>query len=141
MVIKGIPPYSLWKPMIHFFQQLSFWVTLVIYIINLTLPFHWSFCIFLQLHFDFGHVIWIWFICYVPLSLDKFWHIFQAIAVDFSCITKSSSTAGRIKRRLGNTITCPEGMFHHITKSSSAVGHTRRRLAAQALVHKVLLDI
>ena len=31
-------------------------------------------------------------------------------------ITKSSSAAGRTRRRLGNTSTCPCGVFRHITK-------------------------
>ena len=37
------------------------------------------------------------------------------------------SAAGRTRRRLGNTSTCPRGAFRHITKSLSAARRTRRR--------------
>ena len=44
------------------------------------------------------------------------------------CALRDSSAAGRTRRRLGNTSTCPYGVFRHITKSSPAVGRTRRQL-------------
>ena len=37
-------------------------------------------------------------------------------------LTKSSSAAGRTRRRIGNTSTCQYGAFRHITKSSVAAG-------------------
>ena len=46
----------------------------------------------------------------------------------FWYLTKSSSAAGRTRRQLGNTRTSPYGAFRYITKSSSAAGRTRRRL-------------
>ena len=46
----------------------------------------------------------------------------------FWYLTKSSSAAGRTRRQLGNTRTSPYGAFRHITKSLSAAGRTRRRL-------------
>ena len=42
--------------------------------------------------------------------------------------TKSSSAAGRSRRRLGNASTCAYGVFWYLTKSSSAAGRTRRQL-------------
>ena len=48
--------------------------------------------------------------------------------IRISLLTMSSSTAGRTRRRLGNTSTCPYYAFRSITKSSSAAERTRRRL-------------
>ena len=43
-------------------------------------------------------------------------------------LKKSSSAAGRTRRRLGNTSACPYYAFQHLTKSSLAAGCNRRRL-------------
>ena len=52
VVTEATLPFSLCKSKIHFFHEWSCYVTFVNYIINLTVPFHWTFCLFLQLHFS-----------------------------------------------------------------------------------------
>ena len=63
-----------------------------------------------------------------PGNQVKLWYFSQCYVVSKLYITKSSSAAGRTRRRLGNTSTCPYYAFRHMTKSSSAAGCTRRRL-------------
>ena len=59
------------------------YVTSINYIINLTVPFHWTLCFFSAIAF-WRFVTWFQFEFFI-MPLDDFWHIVHAPVADFNC--------------------------------------------------------
>ena len=82
-VIETALPFSLCKSKIHFLRQWSCYVTFINYVINLTVPFHWTFFFFFSISF---WSLVSWFQCdFFIMSLDDFRHIGHATVADFNC--------------------------------------------------------
>ena len=74
---------SLSKSKIHFSLR-SCYVTFINEIINLTVPFHWTFFFFSAIAFWY---LVAWFRCdFLIMSFDDFWHIVHETVADFNCI-------------------------------------------------------
>ena len=67
-----------------FFQQWSCYVRFLNYVVNLTVPFHWTFCFFSAIAV-WSLVMWFWCDFFI-MSLDDFWHIVHAAFADLNCI-------------------------------------------------------
>ena len=84
MVIETALPFCLCKSKIHFFLRWSCYFAFINYVINLTVPFHWTFCFFSA--FAFRSLV-TWFRCDIfIMSLNDFQHIVHTTVAYVNCI-------------------------------------------------------